>query len=158
VTERHVSIPRAPAVVRLFGPVGNLFLRLGVPMGPDRLVTIRGRKSGLPRTVGLAVTELDGRRFVIGAYGDVQWARNLRAAGEAVIGVGRHAEPVRAVELDTEQAVIVLRALAAYIDRLPRILRVVTLFMLRFGNAREVVDSPTSAARTRPVFELNRVR
>jgi deazaflavin-dependent oxidoreductase (nitroreductase family) len=156
MTERHASIPRAPAVVRLFGPVGNLFLRLGVPMGPDRLVTIRGRKSGLPRTVGLAVTELDGRRFVVGAYGDVQWARNLRVAGEAVIGVGRHAERVRAVELDTERAATVLRELAVYINKLPWILRVVTLFMLRFGDAHEVVDSPASAARTRPVFELHR--
>jgi deazaflavin-dependent oxidoreductase (nitroreductase family) len=157
MTEHHASIPQAPAVVRLFGPVGSLLLRLGVPMGPDRLVTIRGRKSGLPRTVALAVTELGSRRFVIGTYGDVQWTRNLRAAGEAVIGVGRHAEHVRAVELDPEQAATILRELAGYIDRLPWILRGVTLFMLRFGDAREVVDAPTSAARTRPVFELQRL-
>jgi deazaflavin-dependent oxidoreductase (nitroreductase family) len=142
----------------LFGPVGNLFLRLGVPMGPDRLVTIRGRKSGRPRTVGLAVAELDGRRFVVGTYGDVQWARNLRAAGEAIIGVGTNAERVRAVELDTGEAATVLGQLAAYINKLPWILRAVTLFMLRFGDAREVVASPASAARARPVFELHHQR
>jgi deazaflavin-dependent oxidoreductase (nitroreductase family) len=158
MTGQHASIPRAPAVVRLFGPVGNLFLRLGVSMGPDRLVTIRGRKSGLPRTVGLAVAELHGRRFVVGTYGDVQWVRNLRAAGEATIGAGTNAERVRAVELDAEQAATVLGELAAYIYELPWILRVVTLFMLRFGGAREVVESPASAARTRPVFELHRRR
>jgi deazaflavin-dependent oxidoreductase (nitroreductase family) len=148
------TFPRAPAAIRLFGPAGRLLLQLGVPMGPDKLLTIRGRRTGRPRTVGLAVVELRGRRYVIGTYGEVQWVRNLRAAGEAVVGRGRRRERVRAVELDPAEAATVLADLAAYIRALPWALRAVTLFMLRFGGAREVIDDPGGAAHRRPVFEL----
>ncbi len=60
---------KAPAVIRIARPLGRLLLRLGVPMGPDALMTIRGRRSGSPRTVAVAVVNIDGRRWVIEAYG-----------------------------------------------------------------------------------------
>jgi deazaflavin-dependent oxidoreductase (nitroreductase family) len=84
-------------------------------MGPDTLVTIRGRRSGKPRTVGLAVVELRGRRFVIGTYGDVHWVRNLRAAaGAGELRIGRKVEPFRAEELaDADKPPVI----HAYLDR-----------------------------------------
>lgn len=60
-------------------------MRLGLPMGLNVLLTIRGRTSGQPRTAPVAIAEIDGRRFIIGAYGEVQWVRNLRVVGEADI-------------------------------------------------------------------------
>src|SRR5262245_2622469 len=95
---------RAPAVVRRSGVITNRLLGVGMPMGPNVLMTIRGRKSGQPRTTPIAVVEVDGRRFVIGAYGDVQWTRNLRAAGEAEIRHGNQTERVGARELPEEEA------------------------------------------------------
>jgi deazaflavin-dependent oxidoreductase (nitroreductase family) len=66
-------------------------LRLGVKMGPMILLTVRGRKSGQPRTTPVAMTEHDGKRYLVGTFGDVNWVRNLRAAGEATLRSGRHA-------------------------------------------------------------------
>src|SRR6266852_7524832 len=66
---------------------------------PMYLFTVRGRKSGQPRTVVLAIMERNGKRYVGSPYGIVDWVRNLRAAGEAILTRGRRAETVTAREL-----------------------------------------------------------
>ena len=76
---------RVPAFIRLSNPITQRLLRANMPMGPNLLLTVRGRTTGEPRTAAVAVAEIDGRRYVIGAYGDVNWVKNLRAAGEADI-------------------------------------------------------------------------
>jgi deazaflavin-dependent oxidoreductase (nitroreductase family) len=73
------------------------------------LLTVRGRKSGLPRTVSLAIIQRNGKRYVGSVYGIVDWVRNLRATGEAVLTRGRRAETVTARELPTDEAALVLR-------------------------------------------------
>ena len=146
----------APAFVRASNPLSRRLLRLGTPMGPNVLLTVRGRTSGLPRSAAVAVVEADGRRYVIGAYGDVQWTRNLRAAGAAEIQVRGRSEAVTARELDRAEATdFYARILPAYIGRLP-------WFGRAFGRALftvaapEIRDDPVRAAETRPVFELRR--
>jgi deazaflavin-dependent oxidoreductase (nitroreductase family) len=147
-------VSRAPASIRVASPLGRLLLRLGVPMGPDRLMTVRGRTSGRPRTFAVAVVEIDGRRWVIGAYGNVNWVRNLRAAREAVIHAGREPEGVAARELSKDEAEAFYRdALPPYIAGLPLLLRVLTIALLRSGSP-DILDHPARAALTRPVFEL----
>ena len=76
---------------------------------PMYLLTVRGRKSGLPRTVALAIIERNGKRYVGSVYGIVDWVRNLRAAGEAILTRGRRAETVTARELPPREAALVLR-------------------------------------------------
>jgi deazaflavin-dependent oxidoreductase (nitroreductase family) len=92
-------------------------LRAGVKMGPKHfpmvLLTVRGRKSGQPRTTPVVMTEQDGQRYLIGTFGDVNWVRNLRAAGEATLTRGRHAEYMAAVELTPTQAARVLKQVVA---------------------------------------------
>ena len=73
------------------------------------LLTVRGRKSGLPRTVPIAVIERNGERYVGAPYGVVDWVRNLRAAGEAILTRGRRSETVNAKELPPKEAALVLR-------------------------------------------------
>ena len=70
---------------------------------------MRGRKSGLPRTVALAIIERNGKRYVGSPYGIVDWVRNLRAAGEATLTRGRRSETVNARELPQGEAAFVLR-------------------------------------------------
>jgi deazaflavin-dependent oxidoreductase (nitroreductase family) len=76
---------------------------------PMYLFTVHGRKSGLPRTVVLAIMERNGKRYVGSPYGIVDWVRNLRAAGEAILTRGRRAETVNAIELPKDEAALVLR-------------------------------------------------
>ncbi len=96
---------------------GNLFtttlLRAGVKlMGfgyPMYLMTVRGRKSGQPRTVPIAIIEQGGKRYVGSPYGIVDWVRNLRAAGEATLTRGRRSEQVHVRELAPREAALVLQ-------------------------------------------------
>ncbi len=76
---------------------------------PMYLLTARGRKSGQPRTVALAIIERNGKRYVGSPYGIVDWVRNLRAAGEATLTRGRRSETVNAIELPQGEAALVLR-------------------------------------------------
>jgi deazaflavin-dependent oxidoreductase (nitroreductase family) len=150
----HRASANAPTLIRLSNPISRAVLRLGLPMGPNILMTVRGRTSGEPRTAAVAVMEVDGRRFVIGAYGDVHWVRNLRAAGEASIHIHGRDEHVLAHELDRAEANAFFReTLPGYIGRFPRIGR--AFARLLFGAVGpEVLGDPEKAAETRPVFEL----
>jgi deazaflavin-dependent oxidoreductase (nitroreductase family) len=154
----HSTLPRppasAPAYVRRPNALVLALLRLGVPMGPNTLLTVRGRTSGQPRTVAVAVTEADGRRWVIGAYGDVNWVRNLRAAGGGEVVLDGRPTKVTATELDEAEAEWFFRDIVGpYLRRLPRILQVLVRALFRH-LAPDMLTDPALAARKRPVFEL----
>jgi hypothetical protein len=98
----------------------------------------------------VAVVDVDGRRWVIGAYGEVDWVRNLRAAGEGVIKLGKRSDHVSAVELNSDQSVAFFRdVLNPYINRQPRFLRSFVNMLLHD------VNDPVKAAGRYPVFELH---
>jgi deazaflavin-dependent oxidoreductase (nitroreductase family) len=145
---------QAPALVRYSNPLTRRLLRVGVPMGPNLLLTVRGRATGQPRTAPVAVVEVDGRRWIVGAYGEVQWVRNLRAAGEADIEVRGRREHVIAVALDRDEATAFFRdVLQPYVRSFPLLGRV--FGRLLFGLvAPEILTDPARAAELRPVFEL----
>jgi deazaflavin-dependent oxidoreductase (nitroreductase family) len=145
---------KVPAFIRYSNPITRALLRVGLPMGPNVLMTVRGRTSGEPRTAPVAVAEIDGRRYVIGAYGEVHWVRNLRAAGEADIMVNGRIEHVRAVELDHAGGTTFFgTTLPGYIGRFPWIARLFARVLFGFIGP-EVLSDPERAAATRPVFEL----
>src|SRR5688572_6727292 len=100
MTVRVATPAGVPRWVSLFNPLLKSLLAVGVPMGPNALITIRGRRSGLPRTTPVAIIEVSGRRWIWAPWGEAHWVRNLRAAGHATIGVPRRKEEVRATELD----------------------------------------------------------
>ena len=153
-TNRTPTPDRAPAFVRLPDGLVQWLLRHGAPLGPNGLLTIRGRTTGEPRTAPIAITEIDGRRYVIGAYGDVNWTRNLRAAGEADVLLHGRREHVRARELDAAAAEEFFGVtLREYVGRFPWFGR--AFARLLFGLVGpEVLNDPAKAAATKPVFEL----
>lgn len=143
-------IARAPFQVRLFSPVLRFLLAIGVPLGFNRLVTIRGRRSGQPRTAAIAVIEVAGRWWVWAPWGEVNWVRNLRAAGQATIN--RHGGPVevRSTELDAAQRVAFFR------DVLDPLVRGIPFgyWFIRLVDGVDLAD-PVAAAEGRRVFELH---
>jgi deazaflavin-dependent oxidoreductase (nitroreductase family) len=118
-------------------------------MGPDVLLTVRGRTTGLARTTPVTVCENDGRRGLISPFGETQWVRNLRTAGRATIRVGRRREEVIAVELDHAAAAEFIRDVLAPHARRSR-------FGGWFVGTIDKIDieHPEEAAIGRPVFEL----
>ncbi len=139
--------------VTLFSPILKFLLTAGVPLGINGLITIRGRKSGLPRTTPLAIVQVSGRRWVWAPWGEVDWVRNLRAAGRATITVRRRSEDVLATELDETQR------LAFFRDVLGPLARGIP-FGVQFIRIVDGVDlaHPVEAAEGRRVFELHPVR
>ena len=105
---------QAPLFVRVANVLTTTLLRAGVKLVgagnyPMYLLTVRGRKSGLPRTVPIAIIERNGKRYVGSVFGIVAWVRNLRAAGEATLTRGRRTETINVRELPTGEAALVLR-------------------------------------------------
>ena len=49
---------RVPSIVGFFNPVARRVLKVGALLGPNALITIRGRKSGLDRTTPVALVEI----------------------------------------------------------------------------------------------------
>ena len=98
--------------LRLVNPLARRMISARIPTGaPNVLLTVRGRRSGTPRTVPIGMLELDGAWFVQASYGETGWVANLRAAGEAIVTHPRGGRrvPVQAVELSPEEAGAVLR-------------------------------------------------
>jgi deazaflavin-dependent oxidoreductase (nitroreductase family) len=144
---------RVPKFVAVFNRVAQRMLRAGMPMGPNALITVRGRKSGEPRTTPVALIEIDGRRWVSSPYGDVNWVRNLRAAGQASLTIARRQENVTATELQSDERVVFFRDLMGpYVKRIP-----LGLGRLMIGSvlgAKDILEDPAAAAERHPVFEL----
>ena len=137
-------------------PIANALIRrlmsAGLPSGPNVLLTVRGRTSGLSRTFPVALLESEGRLFVQSPYGEVNWVRNLRAAGEGVLARGRQREDVDASELTPEVAGPILRdAVAPYLrGRLAAAFVHLFIPLGRNASLEEYVEH----IRQHPMFEL----
>lgn len=147
-----LGTPHVPSLVHLLNPLIRRLVRIGMPFGPNVLMTIVGRTSGVPRTFPVAILELDGRRYVQSPFGEVNWVRNLRAAGEAVVVRNGRQEPVEAVELAPEAAGPVFHdALAPYLrSRLGAPVLARTFGVRRDSTTEDFV----ALARRHPMFEL----
>ncbi len=141
------KIYRVNAFVRISNAMTTFLLRMGVKMGTMTLLTVRGRKSGQPRTTPVTLIELDGDRLLIAPFGSVNWVRNLRAAGSATLTRGRHSERVSTVELSIQEAGPILKKSLAGVPS----------FVANYFDVTP--DSPLAdferEAPRHPVFRLN---
>ncbi len=148
--------------IRLLNPVFSRYLAAGLPGGPNVLLTVRGRSSGLSRRTPVAMLRVGDRRYLQAAFGEVGWVKNIRASGQVAVTSGRHTDHLDAVELPPEAAAAVMQeALARF--KPSRLLRSVVGPTIRppagvlrcFGvRIDETFDEYLAAARRQPIFEL----
>ncbi|HEY5003165.1 MAG TPA: nitroreductase family deazaflavin-dependent oxidoreductase [Ktedonobacteraceae bacterium] len=135
----------------------KILLRLGIPMtilGPMRLLTVRGRKTGAPRTVPVDLYEYAGQRFLIATHGEGNWVYNLRAAGEGSLSLGRSHQAFTALELSPEDAGPVIKEVLGPL----LVSQGVRGSALRrhFGvTADSSLNDFMNASRSHPVFQLS---
>lgn len=110
-TTRYITAGR---VARLMNRVVAWLVRRGVNLAGARILEVRGRTSGQPRTTPVNLLRLDGADYLVAPRGQTQWVRNLRVAGEGVLHAGRRHQPFTAVELPDDAKPPVLQA---YIQR-----------------------------------------
>ncbi len=134
------------AVEQAFGRVLTLLVWIGLVRGHFYILEVRGRKTG--RTISLPVDllDFDGRRYLVCARGNSNWARNARAAGEVVLA---RAMRRRRYALRELPAVMRPPVLKAYLDRFAK--EVQRFFPVPKGSA---VEAFNDLATRYPVFEL----
>ncbi|TWP51970.1 nitroreductase family deazaflavin-dependent oxidoreductase [Lentzea tibetensis] len=129
--------------------VGNVVIGTAVALGvaPSSyvLLTVPGRKSGVPRTIPIRLLAFAGEQWLVAPYGTRDWVRNVRAAGEVKVRNGRKVRTAKVVECGAREAAPVLRAYVA-----------VEPFTRPFFDARHggPVESFEAEADRHPVFRL----
>ncbi|ORX06894.1 nitroreductase/quinone reductase family protein [Mycolicibacillus trivialis] len=133
--------------------VGNTVIRwlaeVGVSIAGSRALTVRGRRSGLPRHVVVNVLSSEGVDYLVSPRGQTQWVRNARAAGEVELGPRWARRRMAVTEIADEAKPQLLRR---YLARWHWQVKGVVL-----GLTPESGDSELAAAAPSfPVFALSR--
>jgi deazaflavin-dependent oxidoreductase (nitroreductase family) len=149
---RSLATDRAPRLVPLLNPLVGRLMRAGLPFGPNVLLTVRGRRTGIPRTFPVALMRAGDRLLIQSPYGEVDWVRNLRVAGDALLTRGRLSERVETVELEPEVAGPLIRQAVAGYMRRRWTAAVARLFIPLDRDAGE--EAYVEHARHHPTFEL----
>ena len=84
-------------------------LRLGIAPKGTYLLTVRGRRSGRLYSTPVLLVEHGNQRWLVAPYGEVNWVRNARAAGQVTLSRGRRSETVKVIELGPEDSAPVLK-------------------------------------------------
>ena len=126
---------------RLIAPLA----RLGLAGRRTHVLTVRGRKSGRRFSTPVQLVLGDGERWLVAPYGEREWVKNARAAGEVELTRARRTTRHRIEELGPEAAAPVLRE---YLRKTP----IVKPF---FAAARDdPVEAFEAEAGEHPVFRI----
>ena len=111
------------------------------------LLTVTGRKTGLPRTRPVALVEDGEQKWLVAPYGAVNWVYNARAAGQVTIACGAYQENFLISELPVK-------------ERAPLLKQYITLFPITRPYFDAKYTDPAAAfipeAQGRPVFKLHK--
>lgn len=89
--------------------------RVGLNLQGAMVLTVRGRKSGEPRSVVVNPVDMNGSTYLMSPRGETQWVKNIRATGKASLKRGRSETSYVATEvIDPELKFQLIRA---YLDR-----------------------------------------
>ncbi|MFI5839281.1 nitroreductase family deazaflavin-dependent oxidoreductase [Catenuloplanes sp. NPDC051500] len=103
---RYVEATRAQ---QPFNDFAKWLTARGVSLLGSRVLAVRGRRSGEMRTTVVNLFTHEGERYLLAPRGHTQWVRNLRAAGEAELRLGRRVKYVTAVEVADSDKVPLIR-------------------------------------------------
>ena len=95
---------------RVFNSAVAFGTRRGLAVWGSRQLYVRGRSSGELRQTPVNLLTVAADRYLVAPRGVTQWVRNLRAAGEGELRLGRRVERFTPMELDDADKPAVLRA------------------------------------------------
>ena len=133
-------------VEKLFNRAFGFLVGLGLGLGHNYLLQVRGRKTGRIYSMPVNVLDFRGKRFLVAPRGRTQWVRNAEAAGEVALKRGAARLNCRLHSIRESERPEILRE---YLERFtPTVQR---YFPVRAGSALEEF---ASVADNYPVFEL----
>lgn len=104
---RHYNRPGKG--VHFFNGIVAWLADRGITLAGARTLEVRGRKSGKLQRIPVNPLSHEGRTYLIGARGDTQWSRNVRAAGSCTLRGGSRAVSYDVVEVALAEKPAVLR-------------------------------------------------
>jgi deazaflavin-dependent oxidoreductase (nitroreductase family) len=90
-------------------------LRRGLKVGSQHLLSVRGRESGVERVTPVSLVMVDGSRYIVAAFAEADWVKNVRTAGAGSLSRGRQREAVLLKELPETERDQLLRAFLAQV-------------------------------------------
>jgi deazaflavin-dependent oxidoreductase (nitroreductase family) len=89
--------------------IAKIFLSLHLSPKGYYLLTTIGRKSGKPRSTPVILIEEGNRRWLVAAFGKVNWVYNAKSSGTVRLTRNGRSEMVDIQEVAAEQAAPILR-------------------------------------------------
>jgi deazaflavin-dependent oxidoreductase (nitroreductase family) len=129
--------------------LGNLLIeplaRLGLAGRRTHVLTVTGRKSGRRYSTPVQLVLEEDARWLVAPYGERDWVKNARAAGEVELTRARRTRRYRVEEVEAGEAARVLRE---YVRTTPIVKRFFD------ADANAPLESFVAEARRHPVFRL----
>jgi deazaflavin-dependent oxidoreductase (nitroreductase family) len=126
---------------RLIAPL----VRLGLAGRRTHILTVRGRRSGRRYSTPVQLVLDGGGRWLVAPYGEREWVKNARAAGEVELSRARRTTRHRIEEAGAEQAAPILR----------QYLRTTPIVKAYFDTPADApVDTFVTEAAAHPVFRV----
>jgi deazaflavin-dependent oxidoreductase (nitroreductase family) len=142
--DKHFEQPSV--VERAFNRMFGSLVRIGAMPSYNRVLEVRGRKSGKLYTTPVYVLEFEGKLWLVGPRGETQWVRNAEAGGEVTLARGRDRRVYGVRLVPTAQRAPLLRE---YLER--HYGTVQRFFSVQRGAALAEFEA---IADRHPVFEL----
>ena len=95
--------------IRLINRFMRIMIRLGIAPRGTVLLTVKGRKTGKLYSTPVLLVEEGPERWLVSPYGEVNWVRNARAAGQVTLSTRGGSETVPIVELEPEESAPILK-------------------------------------------------
>ena len=95
--------------VRFVNRMMARMVRWNIAPARTYLMTVRGRKTGKPYSTPVTLVERDGKRWLVSPYGEVNWVKNARAAGEVSLFRNGKTETLMVKELSPVDSAPILK-------------------------------------------------
>lgn len=95
--------------VRFVNRIMARMVRWNIAPSSTYLMTVRGRKTGKPYSTPVRLVERGGKRWLVSPYGEVNWVKNARAAGEISLTRNGKTETLKLKELSPVESAPILK-------------------------------------------------
>ncbi len=136
---------RVSGMTRFSNSIMTALIRSGLAPKDMYMLSTRGRKSGKTYSNPITLIEMDGKRWLVSPYGEVQWVKNVRVARQVTLTRGGKSEALAIRECGPNESAPVLKK---YIK--------LAAITARYFDAKpdDPADKFAVEASRHPVFEL----
>ena len=135
------------ARVKMINRMMVQMLRWNIAPKQTYLLSVRGRKTGKLYSLPVSLVEKEGKRYLVSPYGESNWVKNARAAGEVSLQRSGKKEKLKIIEIGPKESAAVLKE---YI-KMERIVR--PYFDVKPDDSLKAFEAET---QLHPVFLLER--